>query len=285
MMKKIGILLSSIWLTFAQQDQHVWEGNLALKAAQQPNPFFSFGQNVNDPGDTIGILYTDWIRGCNQQSIDVVPGLIYQSHKNFSWYVVAPVAASSVDGVNNASMANVFIQGEYSWFSKTTQHYTAQSTLVGNITFPTGEEGQGFFTGAGSPSFFIGTTSEYVTPSWYAFYSIGAILPVWQGKEKPGNNFLYQAGICGNIAYKPKQWLLSALVEFFGIYAQRDTICGAQDPNSGGNTFYIGPSLWYARQQFVAQAAIAFPVVQQLHGIQRKRSCWIGFEVRWTFNG
>lgn len=284
MTKKIGILLSSIWLTFAQQGEHVWEGNLALKTAQQPNPFFSFGQNVNDIGDIIGLIYADWLRGCKQHSVDIVPGLIYQPTKNFSLYTALPVAASSINGVNDVAMADIFIQGEYAWFSKTSQFHTAQFTIVGNVTVPTGEQGQGFFTGTGSPSFFLGTTAEYVTPAWYTFYSLGVILPVSHHGTKAGNNFLYQTGICRNIAYKPHHWLLSVLVEFFGVYAQRDTICGMQDPNTGGNTFYIGPSIWYATQQSVIQIAAAFPVAQHVHGTQPKNRYWFGAELRWTFN-
>ena len=74
------------------------------------------------------------------------------------------------------------------------------------------------------------------------------------------------------------------MIELFGIYNQRNKMHGAIDYNSGGNTFFIGPSLWFSTKQLVVQIGIAFPVAQHNHGMQAKDTYFIAANIGFKFN-
>lgn len=50
------------------------------------------------------------------------------------------------------------------------------------------------------------------------------------------------------------------------VHRQQDRVNSAPDPNSGGTTLYLAPTLEYVTEHWMLETAIQYPVVQNLYG-------------------
>lgn len=286
-MKKILFGLLYIFTANAiEQDKipHLVEGNLALPASQQPTPLFCFGQNIVNKGDTQVIISTDCLTGKNRNFAEIVPTLLYGITDNLSLFTGIPIAMQfKLDNHRSSSCEDIFAQLEYAFYNKETLHSLNQATLVGNITIPTGSFRKTPPTGYGLPSFFLGATASYTGCDWYFFGSSGALLTIPHHHIKFSNQFLYQAGIGRNLNYVTSKRLITLTIELFGNYNLKNNSRRQANLNVGGidsNSFFIGPSLWVATQQFVLEIGIAFPAIQQVRS-RAKNTCLFALELRY----
>ena len=93
-----------------------------------------------------------------------------------------------------------------------------------------------------------------------------------------------KGGLGRNIDTPNNTSILNWLVEFNGIYTQRDTINGTVDPNSGGHILFVGPSIWFSTPRTIIQIGIEFPVFQRSFGNQTgKTNFYLGIQLEWKF--
>lgn len=259
-------------------------GNFALPSSQQLGPLISLGQNIIDAKTTQLYLYADNYAGVSQRFVDIVPGVLYGITDKFSVFFNVPFAAYEQNDMRSSGIEDVFLQFEYAYYSYSTAQYSDQATVYSNISFPSGSHDSIPPTGVGSPSFLIGATYSRMYCNWYGFISPGAILTTSKNHTQFGNKYIYELGIGRNIAYKASTWILSWLLEFNGVYAEKDTIQGIINDNSGGNLITLTPSIWFSTKQFIFQLGIGFPIVQQLFGEQNKNSYLLAANIGYTFH-
>ncbi len=257
------------------------EGNLSV--IQQPFPLFSFGQTIMDKHDALVYNYTDVYQARHSQEIDVTPSFLYGITDDLALFIEVPVVTKAKETHHRSSgIADLVAQLEYAFWTHATLTATNQATILSSIAVPSGSARKTPPTGFGSPSFFLGATVAHVATKWYAFTSYGALLPTRHCGIKPGDQFLYQAGVGRNIGTLPG-WSFLWLIEFNGIYTRRNKNCTACEPNTGGNEIYIAPSLFIATDTFIAQIGISGAVSQRLHGVQDNNryhvSAGIGYKV------
>jgi len=279
------IFITSSLLARIEEDDVPQIGNLTLGASQQPAPLFGFGfgQNIIDRHDTLIYLYPSFIHGCTITRHEVTPTFLYGIRDDLSLLIQLPVAYKLRYGNRCSSEAeDLLIQGEYACYVNDITYN--QITVMTNITIPTGSRKKTPTTGCGSTSFLLGGTISHSGPEWYLWAVGGAIFSVTRKHTKIGNQFPYNIGIGKNIAYRPKQWVLALLLECDGIFQQCDKRNGLRDINSGGNTIFIGPSLWFSTAHLTLQAGIAWAVTQRLNGTQNKEQCICACNVGWKFN-
>lgn len=288
MLKKISLLWASIALaSYAQEKkvEHLWLGNLSLPTSQMPAPLFSFGQLIVDKGDVTAYSMVNYLKGCDRKFVEVIPSVLYGACENCAVYLNVPIAAKfKENNFCSSGIEDIFVQFEYAYHNKETLRYLNQASIFTSISLPTGSWKKNPSTGLGSPSFFLGTTASHLGIDWYFFASSGVLLPTKYHNNKPGTQFLYQWGIGKNLAYSAHCWILSVILEFDGTYSKRNKINGAIDLNSGGNTLFIGPSLFFSTKRFVAQGGIALPLSQHLCGQQTKDTYFISAYIGWKFN-
>lgn len=287
-MKKILLICAIISIASKETSlgdvDQLEEGNLAVSTSQQPGPLFAFGQNVVDKGDFQTFLYTNSFLGTNKSFNTFFPDILYGITDSLSAYINIPVEKNR-DGIYSSSgISDIFAQFEYAFYEKKTSTTTNQATVVATIFFPTGSATKVPPTGNGSATFFLGYTLSHLATTWYAFTSSGAYMPTKHNDTKFGNAFLYQAGFGRNLCSRSKQWTSTFILEFFGIYSQRDTINGSINQNSGGNIFFIGPSLWFSTNRFIIQTGIAFPITQKLFGQQNPINYLVELDIGWKFS-
>jgi len=270
-------------------------GNLSLPSSQQPGPLFSFGQNIIDKGQKQFFALIDDYGGTKRYEFDVVPSILYGISDDFSIFFNAPYGSALRMNENYSSgWEDLFLQFEWAFYTKTRKYYGHQATLVANVTFPTGSIKKHPETGYGAPAYFLGATFSHLAVDWYFFTSEGVVIPRPAAGDrstgKPpsffvtqfGKDYQYQLGFGRNIP-SPPGWIYLWMVEIDGEFAERNKINGVIDPNSGGNTIYILPSIWISNKDLLFQLGIGYPVVQNLYGNQPKFKYQLGFNLGWTF--
>jgi len=280
---------------YAKEEYSAWvnqskQGNFALPTSQQPGPLISFGQNIVDKGDFQLYSFFDYIRGQHKNSKEIIPYLLYGIREDLSLLVGLPIQWLQANGNRESGLGDLAFQGEYVVYEKDTFTSTYQVTLVGAITAPTGSVAQvvsrsrAAALGFGSPSFFIGVTSNYYATDWLWWISLGGVLTTQRDGTKFGNEGWYQAGFGRNIIGKKDCCIITWMVEATGFYDQHARIDGILDCNTGGNSITITPSLWFSTRRFIAQFGVGYVAYQHLFGQQQKNRWLVALDVGWKFN-
>jgi hypothetical protein len=247
-------------------------GNFSVPEVTQIGPLISFGQLLIGKQALLPQLSGWNTQGHDSYSNVIAPNIVYGIRDDLSVWLFVPFNPRSRSGSSHSSgIEDIFLQMEYGYFNKTHLDYMLQATIVGNVQFPTGSSTKHPRTGNGAFAYFLGTTFVYLSQNWYAFVSPGVNLTTTHHSTKFGNSYLYQWGFARYIKpLSPPGWIFDLMVEFDGVYFEKDRIRGAINSNSGGNSIFITPSLWLSSKRWVLQWGVGFPLVQNLNGKQDK---------------
>lgn len=217
-------------------------------------------------------LSGSYTRGHNSYANIINPNIIYGIRNDLDVALFVPFTPTSrMDSSHSSGIMDMLFQAEYAYFTKSDIDYALTGSIVANVQFPTGSSSKNPRTGNGSFSYFLGTTFSYLSYNWYAFVSSGANLTTTRHGTKFGNTYLYQWGFARYVPQlSPKGWIFDLMIEFDGTYAQKDKIRNKTDPNSGGNTIFVFPSIWMSSKRLALQWGIGFPIMQDLNGHQDK---------------
>lgn len=270
------VLILPCLLYGAKEDEPIKIGNFLLPASQQTTPLFGFGQNIMDKSNILFFLPLVQVGGKQSNLTAIYPAIFYGLRNDTVISVELPFTLTSKEGCERSGGANdMTIQVEKVIFTKNfinppqSLEAALQSTLVLNMTIPTGSIQKSPTTGFGSPSFFVGLTLSYTAKFWEAWIQGGGIFPTKYHKVKAGNIFFYQAGFERCFSAK-EGWLIAGIFEFLGNYVQKDQLCGIKDANSGQHSIYLAPSLWASSEKLRFQIGVAIPAMQNLFGNQNK---------------
>jgi len=260
-------------------------GNFALPGSQRPGPLLGIGQNIIDKNLLMGFVTQSFLYGKHRNFTLTLPELLYGIRDDLSILLGLPIAVKSKDGPNSSSGVGDFTaQLEYLFYHTDKPKVTTFATVLGSMSFPTGNYKKNPPAGLGSPSFFLGLVYVHLATDWYYYTSYGAFFGTKHKNNKPGHHFVYQAGLGKNIAYKTKKWLLTWVLELSGTYEQKNKTNGITDNNSGGNTLFLCPSLWFSTQDLILQLGVT-PIIQQHRfGNQFKDHVFVSFLMGWKFN-
>lgn len=259
-------------------------GNLAFPVSQQPSPLISFGQNLLNKKQAQALFLTTEFKGEHEYFINMVPSILYGIRDDLSIFISMPIAVRYRQEHHHSSgPEDLIIQLEYSPWTGEYYTYYDQITLVGNVTIPTGSTKKNPNTGTGSNSFFIGGIYSRMAINWFYFTSYGGVLNASSHRTRFGNQFLYQYGV-GRRICSNKNWLFAWMVEFDGLYFERNKIHGKTNHDSGGNIISVTPSLFIAsKESLIVQLGIGFPIYQHLFGHQSKKEYMLALNLEWTF--
>lgn len=245
-------------------------GNFSVPIVTQIAPLISFGQLLIDKEALLPQLSGFFAQGDDSYSNTVMPNIIYGIRDDFAIFFDIPINPKSRSGASHSSgIEDIFLQMEYGFYNKTSVDSSLTATIVGNVQFPTGSSKKNPRLGNGWFTYFLGTTLSYLSQNWYAFVSPGVDLPMAHHGIRFGNSYLYQWGFARYIKLlSPPGWIFDVMVEFDGAYVEKETRHGVKNPNSGGNTIIVTPSIWLSSKRYIIQFGIGFPVIQDLHGEQ-----------------
>ena len=261
-----------LWGNNQNQVEPLPIGNFSVPYISQIAPLVSFGQLLIGEKGFLPQLTGAYIQENNGCEDIIAPNVIYGIRKDLSVFFYVPFTPRSRSGASHSSgFEDIFLQLEYGYFLKNRLDYTLEATIVGNVQFPTGSSSKRPQTGAGSFSYFLGTTFAYLSANWYAFVSPGINLTTTHHGTKFGNSYLYQWGFARYIKQlSPRGWIFDLMIEFDGTYTEKDKIDRVTDPNSGRNVIFITPSIWLSSKRWILQFGVGYPFVQSLNGHQDK---------------
>jgi hypothetical protein len=247
-------------------------GNFSVPIVTQIAPLVSFGQLLIGEKAFLPQLSGAYTHRHDGYTDVVAPSMTYGIRDNFAAFFIAPFTPRNRSGSSHSSgIEDIFLQLEYGYYNQSRTDYTLVGTVVANVQFPTGSSSKVPPTGAGSFSYFLGTTYAYLSYNWYAFVSPGVNLTTTHHGTKFGTSYLYQWGFARYIEQlSPRGWIFDLMIEFDGIYAEKEKMHGVTNPNSGGNSIFVTPSIWLSSRRWVVQWGIGFPLVQNLNGHQDK---------------
>lgn len=262
-------------------------GNFALPTSQRPGALLGIGQSFVDAHDLVLEGLVSLRRGCINSSNEIIPGVLYGVSERLYATLFTPVAFKlSRENCCSHGLEDIGLQLEYLAYESGNKTVSNYMSLVGIVTLPTGSSDKIPATGAGVPTCLLGVTAGSLMIDWYLFASSGYLMHPERRQTKQGNLFLYQGGIGRNLGAVSEKWLLTAIIEFSGFYAQHDKLCGMHVNTSGSNKGFLATSLWFATQQLGVQFGIAWPVYQQYNGIKmcnRDDRYWIIAFLEWKF--
>ncbi|MBS0636408.1 MAG: hypothetical protein JSS12_02760 [Verrucomicrobia bacterium] len=276
-MKKVITLLFLLPCLLHAETNPLPLGNLALPPSRQPGPLIGFGDNIIDEGEVVASVMVDRYSGNKNYSTDINPNVVYGISSDMSLYLSTAYAPRNKDRSQHSSgMEDSIAQLEYAYYSSAGPHFLDQATFVANVGIPTGSSSKTPSTGLGSTSFFLGATYNSTQTEWLYFTSQGVTVTTSRHHKKSGNQFLYQFGFGHNIP-SPTDWIFAWMIEFDGQYSAKNSVRGHSDPNSGGNTIFMTPSLWISSKRSILQLGLGCPIIQHLHGHQSKKQYSVVF--------
>lgn len=268
----------------AEESSPLAIGNLALPPSQQPRLLFCFGQNIVDRHDVIGYdnLFVRKFQKDHFLANDI--GLLYapSDRSSIIGSVLAPVDYKT-GKKRSTGIGDTMITGEYAYLQKEYETSVTLATVVGSVTFPTGSAKKDPPTGFGSMSYFIGGTLFNLSIDWYIYSSLGNLFITKHNGSKFGDILSYQTGIGRNLKHM-KDRILILFLEFNGFREKRDLEKNRVVPNSGSNTMFLGPSIFYATPRWTCAVGIQAPIYEKLCGNQPKSSWFFGFRFAWLFH-
>lgn len=280
----VAVLLSIgrvLWGREADEVEPLPIGNFSVPPVTQLGPLISFGQTLIGKQAFSPELSGSYVQGHDSYSSDLTPTITYGILDELAVYLEVPFDVRSRSGsAHSSGIEDVLLQLEYGFYSRSRSDYVFETTVLGNVQFPSGSISKDPRTGNGSFSYFLGTTAAYMSANWYAFVSPGANLTTTRHGTKIGNSYLYQWGFARYVkALSPPGWVFDFMVEFDGVYAEKDKINRRRDPNSGGNTIFVTPSIGLFSKHWIIQWGIGFPILQDLNGKQDKATYLTAFDV------
>lgn len=259
-------------------------GNYSLPTAQQPGPFYSFGQDIVDKGNLQLFFQPSFQMVVNEQYPSTILAANYGITNNLALLAYVPYAMNYIDERQHATgIGDMGLQGEYAFFNASDAFSTTQSTVLAAVNFPTGSARKNPATGFGAPSYFIGATYNRLYVQWYWYTSAGMTYIARNASGQNGAQYFYQGGLGRNIISTTNQFTLFGLVEIDGEFDEKNALLGEIDANSGGNTIFITPSITYATTHLMIQFGVSWPIIQQLNGEQDKVRYLTALNLIWTF--
>ncbi len=250
-----------------------------------PFPSFGFGQFVLAKNQIAPFMTVFSEKGKHQNQTIIYPEVVYGITNSLSVLVSLPI----ITNINNAirktqGVGDLQVEFEYMFYKKATELILNRITFVTDINLPTGHFSTTLTpsTGFGAVSLFFGVTASHLSADWYAYLAPGMIVTTPTKNTKAGCTVLYEGGVGRNLG-NPGGITLTGMLEFNGVYVQKDTICCTSNPNSGGNTIFLGPTLYSSFKNIQILGGVQFPVYQHLNGIQGKQKYRLIFNASATF--
>ena len=283
MIKYVLIPIFLMSMLYAEEEEPEKVGNFSLPSSQQPSGLFAFGGNVIDKNEIQTFLFADEFIGKRKIISDVIPSFLYGITDEFSILFNFPFSPKMLDGCHESDgLEDYYLQLEYAFYNKKTKDYVDQATVVGNMTFPTGDITKNPPTGYGGPSVFLGATYYRMYTRWFLFTGQGAILTSTKHKRRAGNQYLSQYGF-GRSFCSPEGWIYAWMLEVDGQYQEQNVIRHHHELNTGGSVVFITPSVWISSKTLLLQFGVSLPVHQNLFGNQRKIHYAYNFNLGFSF--
>lgn len=254
--------------------------NTALPVSQ--NEFiireqFIVNKSSNDPSGL----------GRDRTELNVVSTIVYGITPDFALFTTVVYTdrrlETNVNTRSSRGLGDTKLFGRYTVYQDDFKGGTFRIAPFLGIKIPTGKSNESdslgvlpmsIQSGTGSWDVFGGLVTTYGTVNWEIDNQIS------YQKNNKANRFKVGDIICvdASLQYRLFPTKLSSDTDYFVngvieanlIYKMKNEVNGIDNSNSGGITLFIAPAIQYVSQNWIVEAIIQIPVIQNLHGTALK---------------
>lgn len=245
----------------AQLDQNI-------TTIQQIGPLFCFGQNIIPMHNAVLRAIPFYQKQTSKKISFMSEQLIYGMLDKWIILLDLPVVFKDCGYVCSKGIGAFRVQTEYAYYKASDESKSIQATVLINGLFPNFKSTESTPLTKGASSFFCGTTASYLS-NWYFYGSLGFRHNGSFEATKFGNQLLYE-WIVGHKLPDIFCFNSYLLIEFNGLFSQKNKIKHISDINTGSNLIYAGPVLSLTSVHWGILAGIQGLILQHLNGDQQK---------------
>ncbi len=245
-----------------------------------PSPLFSIGHNIVPAKTFENDNYLYYSDGPGNHCTTLSPRLIYGFTDQFSVTFITPITHEKDEFVDDIELSNLTIQPEWAFIQKRTEKSVIQFTALASLQFRNGNSSE---LSSIPTSLVVGTTGVYSGHDWYIYYTYLVRIPSHNGSRRFGTNFFYEGGI-GMLPFRTEDFYFAAVIEWNGVFIEKERVDEVRDPNTGSNTLVLGPVFDIGYKDVIFQIGFQYPVTQQLHGDQSKIDFIMGYGLSLVFH-
>ncbi len=270
----LACLSSALWSDSYESPSLVREGNFAVRAAAQPGPIFSIGQNLLNKHDVIVSTNPVFAHGEDHLAVVAWEQNVLYGITNTCSLLITPTSLNLRNPIHDlkahsSGFGDLPIELEYAYHVIPQPRAVWAFTVLGSVNLPTGSAKKSPQTGLGSPSFLLGTTASYMSVDWFAFVDLASLITTKYHQIDYGYGYFYECGVGRNLVHL-KDWVFMAEFEVDGILVRPTRVSGIKNPNTGSNTIFVGPSLYLASNLLTFDFGVQWPILQTVRGAQNK---------------
>lgn len=192
---------------------------------------------------------------------------------------------------------DITVLGKYRIYTRNYMGATSRFSLIGGLELPTGDDDESDSQGLLPQTLQLGSGSvDFIVGGAYTFQSLDE---EWDADFKykfnqEANNFRFGNEFNYDVAYQKRFWpwelpergiysQWNGVLEFNGIYKERNELGGRDVFSSGGNTLFISPGIQFASQRMIFEFSFQYPILQDLKGNQLETDYTLALSLRYNF--
>lgn len=187
--------------------------------------------------------------------------------------VVYRALEQTISGVrtqkSSSGLGDISLRSKYRFWRRDRLGLQQSAAVVLGIKLPTGDDMAELPLGSGSTDWLVGLTAAHEGRRLYLFGDLRYRLNTEAHNREEGDLFFYDAAVGFRPVltdyYQPD---LVLLLEMNGEVAEKDRSAGTDDPDSGGETVWLGPNFLLSYRNLMLKGGVRFPIVQDLKGTQ-----------------
>jgi len=216
--------------------------------------------------------------------------LPFAPHRRLSTRVVVPLvyrqlttgASGGATPYREAGLGDIFVAAKWAFFVRDRRGGTTRLAVVGGISLPTGRTGARFDDGPEAPrplQLGTGAVSGSATLVGTAIRGRwGVSADIGHRRHATADDFRFGPVTRYDVAVglrfparvetiRTRTWQI--YLEWNGLVSARSRAAGAEIPDSGGHVGFVSPGVqWVPLPQFLLEASLQIPVVEDVNGSQ-----------------
>jgi hypothetical protein len=194
-------------------------------------------------------------------------------------------------------VGDITVLGKYRVYTRNYTGATSRFSLLGGLELPTGDDNQTDSQGLLPQTLQLGSGSvDFIAGGAYTFQSLDQ---EWDADfrykfNQEANNFRFGDQFIYNASYQKRFWprvlperglysQWNAVLEFNGVYAERNELGGQDVFSSGGHSLFLSPGIQFASQRMIFEFSYQHPILQELKGSQLKTDYKLALSLRYNF--
>ncbi len=244
-----------------------WEGKDEIhRLASVSFPLFGFGQFIM--AEQCFMLSSNFmaLEGIDYVYSEWDPMMMYGLTNKTTISMMFPIVTERINRIPLTGMGNITIMCEHALYNHFDEDSNHQWTILGTVLLPTAKATSladiDITAAQPSTTFFLGTTTHHISPQWYIYAELGALIELSSNHTRYGTAIYYNFGLGFPLRNKETSYL-TILFEASGRFRPSDVTNGVINDSTGSNRLWFGPVLNWSYADFTVQFGFQYPISER----------------------